>query len=127
MFSEFNLDYSGKVYPYFIYQRLAANIPRQYFLYTLSNGYGYFIRRITARWNESVATNNNVPPTLAATISPSLKIEIFTRESARQNTAIRLDLLTSPSRFGFSSPNASAPNGIDFQAASRKSHKLINQ
>ena len=119
-------DFISQVVPYFIYQRLAGNVSRQYFNFQLPFGYGYFLRRLTSRYNESVATDNLIPPTLNGNMSFRLQVDFYSKSVQLNNLPIYTTLISSPSRYGFSSPNAVAPNGIEYQAASRTSHKALN-
>lgn len=121
-----DIEYSKRVQPFWIYGNFAGNVAKQYLYFQLPYGYGYFMRRITARWNESIGLDNAIPPTLGAVMSPELNIEIYVRGNSVQNIAIPLSLITSPGRSGFSSPNVTALHGIDYENATRTGYKILN-
>jgi hypothetical protein len=127
MLKKIDIRESQKLFPYFIYKRLELASPREYFFYKLDYGFGYFLRRMVARW-PSIIT----PPHSSPTTVNDLYFEFFdkSKKISRQIEPIPGNLLTTPGRDGTAKAESKPVDkdifGVNFPASAPKSFKLLN-
>jgi len=108
--------------PYFVWGRLALNVPRVYAMYQVPYGYNYLIRQVISRW-DMVGFGGG--PTVT---DPPLAAEVFNAASsrARQVGPVPFSLFSSPGGENTAVPLGGAPLGVSFFATSRTSARLVN-
>lgn len=118
------INYIRQSTPYFIYRRLSGLLVRQFLYFTLPNGYGYWLRRIVSRWNESIHGD-------AVNFAPQIYVDFYARQNLLNRVPVPLLLLSSPGRQGEQFPGlvppGTAPNGLEVTAAQRLSCKILDQ
>jgi hypothetical protein len=117
---------STKLFPYFIYKRLEIKTAREFFFHKLDYGYGYFLRRLVARWPAFVyagSTRSN---------SPELNFEFFDKSKhiSRQIEPIPGNLMFTPGQDGDSIAESTPVDldnyGYNFPSSQPKGFKLLN-
>lgn len=109
--------------PFFIFKRLGGYHYREYFTYTLPNGYGYLLRRFVYQCPEIRAPQNLITP-------PKFEFFLTSLYQSRQVEPIPGQLFSSPGNHGI--VNA-APNPVDndllgfvLDAPCKKYEKILN-
>jgi hypothetical protein len=93
MLDKINSENASGIQPYFIYQRIALNAPKVFFLFPLDYGFWFVFRRILALWPERDA---------ASTMVSELLIEINEQSSGHnlQQDAFPVRLICTPGKDG---------------------------
>jgi hypothetical protein len=105
--------------PMFVYNRIALTVPRVFVLYVVPYGFNYLLRRIVSRWNERGA----------ATIDPSLNLEMFNAASSRprQEDPIPFGMLSSPCGGDVQAiAEPLNPSGVTMTVSPRQSLRILN-
>lgn len=121
-----DINYSKQAFPFFIYKRLAGALSPSYFFFQFPYGYGYWMRRIIARWPESVSGE------AGSVIAPEIYVDMVARmRQINEPSGIPLQIISSPCEFGVQTPAlvppGTAPNGLEFSAAQFQSAKVLDQ
>jgi hypothetical protein len=112
----FNLEAEELTAPYFIYKRLPLSHFREYYTFQISYGFGFLLRRLAAKYPETVS---------GSTVqSDDLKLEFFDNANytARQPAAFSLALISTPGKDGakmYAAPQPADASGynLNFSAA----------
>lgn len=117
-FDRVSLDVAGQVQPYFVYSRVSLAVPRAYVLFSVPYGFNYLLRRVVSRW----------PERGAATIDPSLSVELFNGASSRprQVAPVPFGLFSSPAGDDVATVASPAPGGVSMTAAPLQSLRIVN-
>jgi len=86
----FSKNTKGYTAPFWIYKRLQIAHPREYFMFSISYGYGFLLRKLRIKYPETV-TGSTVQ-------SERLKLEFFDNANytARQPVPFALDFISTP-------------------------------